>query len=476
MSVTTAIVLDKRREYKKTNEYPVCLRVTYKRDNRRYWLGFSLPERDFQKLSSPNLGEKLRKVRESCEKEEQRAKAIIKNLRKFSFDAFRDEFLVFLPGRRRRSPKRSNFQSFDGSPMLDTNNPLPNEGRSQEIRRPNFRNQFGGRKYPVNKSEIDFVSLGEVASYYGIYIRKLEAQDKINTANNYMSSLFSMLDFQERPRFSDITELELYKYEKWMESRGKSITTISMYIRCLRHIFKVAIAKKIIDPDLYPFGPEKYVIPVGRNIKKAVSIEDIQRIYEYQSPDETKMKYRDFWLLIYLCNGLNVKDLALLKYRNIDGQFIRFSRAKTAYSTRSNPQAIAVYCSEEVKTLIERWGNADKDPENYIFPILTGNPTASEVRYKIQLFTKMINTHMYKIGAELGITRKLSTMAARHSFSTQLKRTGVSTEAIQELLGHKNLKTTMNYLDSFEDAAKAKQVENLLPFKRKISDVDRVKG
>lgn len=76
----------------------------------------------------------------------------------------------------------------------------------------------------------------------------------------------------------------------------------------------------------------------------------------------------------------------------------------------------------------------------------------------------------------LGITRKLSTMAARHSFSTQLKRTGISVEAIRELLGHKNLKTTMNYLDSFEDEPKARQVENLLPFRRKSEDVEGVKG
>jgi site-specific recombinase XerD len=67
-------------------------------------------------------------------------------------------------------------------------------------------------------------------------------------------------------------------------------------------------------------------------------------------------------------------------------------------------------------------------------------------------------------------------MAARHSFSTQLKRTGISVEAIQELLGHKNLKTTMNYLDSFEDTSKAQQVENLLPFKKQPQAAEEVKG
>ena len=40
----------------------------------------------------------------------------------------------------------------------------------------------------------------------------------------------------------------------------------------------------------------------------------------------------------------------------------------------------------------------------------------------------------------------------------------------------KNLKTTMNYLDSFEDETKAKQVENLLPFRKKLEEVEGVKG
>ena len=171
---------------------------------------------------------------------------------------------------------------------------------------------------------------------------------------------------------------------------------------------------------------------------------------------------------------MNVKDLAMLKYGNIDGQFIRFYRAKTVNTSRANPQVISVYCSEEIRHLIARWGNPDKNPDNYIFPILSIGQDAQERRYKIQLFNKMINTYMYEIGDELGIGRKLSTMAARHSFSTQLKRTGISVEAIQELLGHKNLKTTMNYLDSFEDESKAKQVENLLPFRKKLQAADGV--
>jgi len=476
MSVTTAIILDKRRMSKKTKNYPVCIRVTFDRKFRRFAVGLYLSEGDFEKLSSPRLGEKLREMKENLDKEEQRAKNIIKNLRKFSFEAFKEEFLAFRPVRRKKTVKTSLPPvTADGQPSFPvTSGPSADLPPGGGIKRKNFKNQFGNRKYPVQKSEMDFQSLGEVACHYGQYILKLEAQDRIGTVNCYMCSLMSLLEYRPQLRFSDITELELYRYEKWMESRKNSVTTTSLYIRCLRHIFNVAIAKKMIDRDLYPFGPEKYLIPTGRNIKKAVGIDDIQRIYEYKSSDSTKMMYRDFWIFIYLGNGMNVKDLAMLKYENIDGRFIRFLRAKTVNTSRVNPQLISVYCSEEILQLIARWGNSDKSPVNYIFPILTVHQDPYERRHKIQLFNKMINTYMYEIGAELGIGRKLSTMAARHSFSTQLKRTGISVEAIQELLGHKNLKTTMNYLDSFEDESKAKQVENLLPFRKKLQAADGV--
>jgi integrase/recombinase XerD len=290
------MVLDKRRDSKKTNNYPVCLRVTFKRDSRRFAIGLSLPEKDFEKLSSLHLGGILRQVRESIEKEEQRAKTIIKNLRKYSFEAFRGEFLAYKPGRRRKAHSKPPLQSLeDGQASFaasdDSLRVLP---RSGDIKRQNFKNQFGKRKYPAQKSDMDFRALGEVASHYGVYFQKWEAQDRIGTVNCYMCSLMSLLDYRPNLYFTDITELEFYRYEKWMESKCNSVTTISLYIRCLRHIFNVAIAKKLIDRDLYPFGPEKYLIPTGRNINKAVGIDDIQRIYEYQSADANKMMYRDF--------------------------------------------------------------------------------------------------------------------------------------------------------------------------------------
>ncbi len=72
---------------------------------------------------------------------------------------------------------------------------------------------------------------------------------------------------------------------------------------------------------------------------------------------------------------------------------------------------------------------------------------------------------MARIKNQLQIEKKLTTIVSRHSFSTQMKRSGASTEFIQEALGHSDKKTTENYLDSFENEIKKEYAAKLIAFK-----------
>lgn len=77
---------------------------------------------------------------------------------------------------------------------------------------------------------------------------------------------------------------------------------------------------------------------------------------------------------------------------------------------------------------------------------------------------------MKEIGKDLKFSLKLTTYTARHSFATVLKRSGAPTEFISESLGHKDLKTTENYLDSFEDDMKESYQKQLLNFTKTKPD------
>jgi integrase/recombinase XerD len=77
----------------------------------------------------------------------------------------------------------------------------------------------------------------------------------------------------------------------------------------------------------------------------------------------------------------------------------------------------------------------------------------------------LVNKWMKAISKELGIDKPVTTYVARHTFSTILKRAGAPTAFIQEALGHNDVSTTENYLDSFENEAKKQFAENLTSFK-----------
>jgi integrase/recombinase XerD len=48
-----------------------------------------------------------------------------------------------------------------------------------------------------------------------------------------------------------------------------------------------------------------------------------------------------------------------------------FERAKTEKATRSDPKPISVYITEDMRVIIDRWANKDKNPNNYGFPVLS---------------------------------------------------------------------------------------------------------
>jgi integrase/recombinase XerD len=174
---------------------------------------------------------------------------------------------------------------------------------------------------------------------------------------------------------------------------------------------------------------------------------------------------KDYWLFSYFGNGMNPKDIANLKYKNINGDYIHFERSKTERSLRNDPKLITVFITGDMKNIIDRWGNKEKSPNNYIFPILENGLSPLKQYELIKDFVRFINDWMKYILKDAGIDKKATTYVARHTFSTVLKRSGASTEFIQEALGHSDLKTTENYLDSFDNETKKEFANRLSAFK-----------
>jgi len=311
-----------------------------------------------------------------------------------------------------------------------------------------------------------------VIFHYFDKINNLKELERFGTAETYTLSLRSILNYIESQTgrgpqtlpFNSITPTFLNKYESFMISCGKTETTVSIYLRALRTIFNKAIQENEIIQDIYPFGKNKYEIPSGNAVKKALTKKQVKKLYESIPATPEQEKAKDFWFLSYICNGMNINDIALLKFNNIINNTIEFKRAKTRKTAKKNQTTIVVHLHEYVKSIIAKYGNDDTNKDNYIFSILDKDTPPVKAKAKIKNFTRFINQHIKQLAKDNGLPEEISTYWARHTFATVAIREGASIEFVKEAFGHQNITTTQNYFAGFEDEAKANIVNNLLKF------------
>ena len=394
-----SIYLDNNRP-KKNGKCSVKIRVTYNRKRKYYSTGIDLTPEDFEQTFFGKRKTEIQKeAKTKVEYFEKKANDIINILTVFSFDLFEERFLD-------------------------------------------------------QRNTTDSVSFA-----FGKYIVDLKSEGRIGTAVSYECAMTSIAKFKKDLTFADVTPIFLKKYESWMLKQGNSVTTVGIYLRSLRAIYNL----QNIDKSVYPFGngKSKYSIPTSKNTKKALTISEIGKIYNYEAePNSTKAMAKDYWLFLYLSNGMNVKDFCLLKWENVTENMLVYKRSKTERSQKES-KTISVALKPESLEIIKKWGQPSLDKKAYIFPHLNKNMSAEQKRATYQGLTKIINKYVKQIAKELGINKNVTTYFARHSFATVLKRSGAKIEMISELLGHSSVPVTETYLDSFEPEQIQKETDVL---------------
>ena len=296
-------------------------------------------------------------------------------------------------------------------------------------------------------------------------VATLKENNQFGSASSYDLAYKTICEFDSRKQLDlkHITVSWLKKYERHMLDTGRSYTTIGIYARNLRAVMNEAILSGSLDRSFYPFGRGKYEIPTGEGRKMALPLHTIKQVFQFESlTDPTISKYRDLWMFSYLCNGANFGDILRLRFKNINGNEISFFRGKTI-NTAKKKKAIVVYLTDEMRAIIERIGNPVQLPDNYIFPYLCNCKTPEDEFKTVQDIIKRANKRMKQISEILGIP-KITTYTARHSYATVLKRSGANIAFISESLGHSDLKTTENYLASFETEEREKNARLLMAF------------
>lgn len=262
-----------------------------------------------------------------------------------------------------------------------------------------------------------------------------DAMERIafQTTKSYKPALRRAVDEFGNKAIKDIKPLDVNRFLRSLQ-RTLSPKTISHNRLVLNLIFNHAIMAG--DVEANPCAAIR--LPIGeRNIRSAASPED-----------EAKVKASaDVWLFPYfaLMSGMRKGEILALQWKdiNFDESYIdvtksvehigdrpRIKKPKTAAGVRVVP--LLKPLKEKLLAIKER------RTDGYIFSDTNGDTPLTDSRYAT-LYKHFQN--------DTGVT--CTAHQLRHSFATVAFECGIPVKSVQEILGHKQLSTTMDIYTDF---------------------------
>lgn len=259
-----------------------------------------------------------------------------------------------------------------------------------------------------------------------------------------------------RLNFKDITPSFLNKYEAFLRSRGGSDGGIGVRMRTIRALYNFAIERKIAKEQDYPFKIYKVSKLKGRSLKKALRMEEILQIRDFDL-----VKYpgyvntRNYFIFSFYTRGMNFADMMKLEWKAIDNDKIYYTRSKTKGNFK-------IKILPPVREILNYYKEFAIDTK-YVFPILLkNNLTPAQLENRKHKTLQRYNKELKEIAEICGIDKTITSYVARHSFANCLKQKGVATDIISESMGHQNLSITQTYLKEFDNSVLDEAIEILV--------------
>lgn len=417
---TAKMVLDTRR-IKNDGTYPVKVRITHDRKMVYYPTIYFFNEKEFEKINSEfRLSIDQKDIKTKLAAQEKKANDIIEELQFFEFETFALRFTA--------KGNKADLLSL----LKSKSERLKHEGK---IANANLYQQAASLLERYNKfaNKSEEINIGSVSPKW------------LKSFEQWALSL------------KKINKLEV-------EATEYSETTLGMYLIRVRAVFNDAIDDEVLKRNQYPFyrpdNKRGYMIPKGENNKRALSKAEIMLIYNYVPQSDTEQFAKDIFIFSYLAAGMNTIDILKLRWSDIKDNQFSFIRKKTEHKKRGRNKLV-IALTDDLNGILNRQGSR-KLHNDYVFNVIPANATEADLIKKVKSTIATINSTLKRIAKKVGLTENISTYFARHSYATNLMNNETPLAAIQKQLGHADLKTTQNYLGSFEQSKIAEYENDLL--------------
>ena len=269
------------------------------------------------------------------------------------------------------------------------------------------------------------------------FLTRKKSVTKGNTLIRYQQSIANIQAFCDRINLTSINDLQSRHVSAYLEFRKERAnkTVVEELL-----VWKAVINMLIEDGYLASS-------PVRKWPKLKTTTSTPIRIGSYTADDISKLKTyfdnlptRDVFLFL-LYTGCRRGEMAALRKGDISipNQYIRLPNLKTATGVSNQFRIIEIH--PELLPIIH--ARSQGNPADLVFPEVAENVTS--------WLTKII----MKACRKTGVTYK-RLHGLRHTFISSLLNNGVAVRAVQAMVGHQNIQTTMRYSHISQDEMRGK--------------------
>ena len=256
------------------------------------------------------------------------------------------------------------------------------------------------------------------------------------TEDSYLRKAKDVMEYFKGKELEEVTVEELRNYLLKYLREGKKLSerSVNYYNSVIRFVYEVTLDKLI----------NKKQLPMYRTRRKMKDVLTKEELSTFFNACDNYM-YKTIFMMIY-GSGLRISEAVNLRVEDIESKKMRiFVRAG-----KGGKERYTVLPRTSLEMLREYYKKYQpKHPEGYLFLNSEGNSLKVE---RTRVFFRR-----YRRKAK--IDDKFVVHSLRHSFATDLIERGADILEVKELMGHSNIRSTMEYIHV---AKKELSVENPL--------------
>ena len=280
----------------------------------------------------------------------------------------------------------------------------------------NIQNDLQAISIPLSVQERTGEGFGFIA-YANSRVEKLRDEGRYDAANKlkmYLRRFIAYLGKNEVP-FKDFDALLMRNYHTWLKNQELGRNTISLYIRNLKRVYRLAVDDGLAT-DNNPFEG----MDVSYRVKKernGLTLDEVKRLRDLDLSGESQMTVfaRDIFLFTVYARGMRSDDIFRLTSKNIrDGQL--------TYRQHITGRKISFPWEPALQEIADRY---KQKGTARLFPVITTRDPREQWRQYDGILHR-INYSLKKLGERIGLDYPLNLTVARHSWESMTKSVSIS--------------------------------------------------